>query len=128
MDELTMSVVLKAPVEIVYFAWINSEEHTLFTGAEAEIEPVIGGKFAAWDGYISGETVKLDPPKRIVQQWRTTEFPDDAPDSMLEVLFEPVAEGTKLTLVHTDIPDGQCESYRQGWEEFYFKPMQEYYK
>jgi len=24
-------------------------------------------------------------------------------------------EGTKITLIHTDIPDGQGEGYRKGW-------------
>ena len=30
-------------------------------------------------------------------------------------------------LTHTDLPEGQIESYRQGWEAFYFKPMREYF-
>jgi len=47
---------------------------------------------------------------------------------MLEVLLEPVEEGTRLTLVHTHIPQNQSEEYKQGWEEYYFKPMLEYFR
>jgi activator of HSP90 ATPase len=128
MEKLKMGEDFSAPVEKLYNAWINSEEHSQFTGAGAEIDPVIGGKFTAWDGYISGVTLELDPPKRILQHWRTTEFPEDAPDSLLEILFQPVTGGTKITLVHTEIPDGQAQSYREGWEDYYFTPMKEYFK
>jgi len=62
------------------------------------------------------------------QAWRTSEFPNDSPDSYLDVLLERVAEGTKLTLTHRDMPALQIDSYRQGWEDFYFKPMREYFK
>ena len=74
-----------------------------------------------------GKTLELTPDQRIVQTWRTTEFPDEAPDSHLEVLLEELAEGTKVTLSHSDMPEDQVDSYRQGWEDFYFKPMKEYF-
>ena len=33
----------------------------------------------------------------------------------------------KVTLTHSDMPEDQVHSYRQGWEDFYFKPMNEYF-
>jgi hypothetical protein len=42
-------------------------------------------------------------------------------------VFEKTEGGTKVTLTHADMPEDQVESYRQGWEDFYFKPMREYY-
>jgi activator of HSP90 ATPase len=41
--------------------------------------------------------------------------------------LETAGKETKLTLIHTDIPDGQAESYEGGWEDSYFKPMREYF-
>ena len=35
--------------------------------------------------YIEGKNLELEKDKKIVQKWRTTEFPDDAPDSDLEI-------------------------------------------
>jgi activator of HSP90 ATPase len=127
MDKLKMSVVLNSTKEILFNAWLNYEEHAAFTGAGAVVDPKVGGKFTAWDAYISGTTIKLEPFNRIVQKWRTTEFPEDAPDSLLEILFEDAPKGCRLTLVHTEIPDGDGEMYREGWEDYYFKPMKEYY-
>jgi activator of HSP90 ATPase len=113
--------------ERLYRAWLNGEEHAAMTGSPAQIEPHVGGHFAAWDGYISGVTLELQPFYLIVQAWRTTEFPAEAPDSRLEVWLEGKDGGTQLRLVHTEIPDGQSEDYRQGWEEFYFEPMGAYF-
>jgi activator of HSP90 ATPase len=90
----------------IYEAWLNSEGHSRMTGSAAQVDGRAGGKFTAWDGYIFGTTLELTLNQRIVQSWRTSEFPDDAPDSRVEVIFE---------------------EYRQGWDDFYFKPMKSYF-
>ena len=95
--------------ERIYRSWLDSDEHSAFTGSPAQIDPGVGGKFTAWDGYINGKTLKAEPFQRIVQAWRTTEFPEQTPDSQLEILVEEVDGGAKVTLIHTDIPDGQAE-------------------
>jgi activator of HSP90 ATPase len=98
------------------------------TGSPANVDGTVGGAFSAWDGYIFGQTLELTPNQRIAQAWRTSEFPDDAPDSHIEVDLEEVPGGTKITLRHSNIPANQVDSYRQGWEDFYFKPMKEYFR
>ena len=123
----TMSAVIPATASEIYSAWMSSDGHTAMTGSPANVDGKVGGKFTAWDGYIFGSTLELEPDRRIVQAWRTSEFPDDALDSHLEILFEEVAEGTEVTLTHSDMPEDQVHSYRQGWEDFYFKPMKEYF-
>ena len=42
-------------------------------------------------------------------------------------MLEEVEEGTRLTLIHSEIPEGQGEQYRQGWEEHYFEGVREYF-
>jgi activator of HSP90 ATPase len=96
------------------------------TGAAAQIDPRPGGVFTAWDGYIEGVTLQLEPGRRIVQTWRTSEFEPDDADSQIEVVLEPSDVGTVLTLHHTRIPDGQS-GYEQGWVDSYFSPMSEYF-
>ncbi len=111
----------------LYDAWLNAKEHSAFTGADATVDAKEGGAFTAWDGYISGVNVCLEPKKRIVQRWRSTEFPKGSGDSCLEVLFEAIDGGTRVVIVHTDIPKGQAKQYSKGWKEFYFKPMRAYF-
>ena len=126
---IRMSIVLPTSPKEIYEGWLDSKTHAKFTGgSEAKIDARINGKFTAWDGYISGITLEMEPDHRIVQTWRTTDFPADAADSRLEVILEKVDKGTKMTLIHTQFPPDQMEEYRSGWEEFYFQPMRTYFK
>ena len=126
--EFTVSTNLPASPEKIFRSWLSSEGHSAMTGSTAKVEPRVGGKFTAWDGYITGKTLELKPYSRIVQAWRTSEFPDQSPDSRLEILLEAVKDGTKLTLIHSNIPDDQADSYEGGWDDNYFKPMKDYFK
>ncbi len=128
LENIELSITLPVDVKTLYKAWLDTDEHSEFTGADAEIDPEVGGSFTAWDGYIEGKNIELISNKKIVQSWRTSEFAKKDKDSLLEILFEKVKEGTKLTLIHTNIPAGQAESYTQGWKDFYFKPMKKYFK
>jgi uncharacterized protein YndB with AHSA1/START domain len=122
-DSIKVSAVIPGPPKDVFAAWMSSKGHSAMTGSEAKVTPRAGCKFSAWEGYISGMTLALDPPARILQSWRTTDFADEDPDSRLEVLLEPARGGTKVTVVHTLIPAGHGAEYRKGWIDFYFKPM-----
>lgn len=127
-NEFTLTAEFNTNTETIYKAWISTQGHTLMTGSPAKVDGRAGGEFTAWDGYIWGTFLELDENKRILQSWRTGEFPEDAEDSRVEVLLEETGGKTKLTLIHSAIPEGQADSYKQGWEDFYFKPMREYFQ
>lgn len=127
MDAFEISVALPVSAAALYEAWLDSAAHSAFTGAKAVIDPSVGGKFTAWDEYIHGETLELEPGSRIVQSWRTSEFAADAPDSRIEVSFANSEDDTILTLKHSDLQPGDGDKYKQGWEESYFEPMRAYY-
>ena len=93
----------------------------------ADASAEVGGEFSAWDGYISGKNLELEPGKRILQSWRTQQFSESDADSELEIVLEGVPEGTKLTLKHTKLPDHGMQ-YKDGWVEHYFDPMKAYFK
>ena len=111
----------------LYLAWLSSEQHSAMTGGTAKIDPTVGGKFSAWNGYITGKLVVLDLGRRIVMSWRTSDFPRDAIDSKVEVHFEALGGSTRLTVLHMEIPEGQGEKYRAGWNDKYFAPMRTYF-
>ena len=126
-NEFELSEIFPVTAEEIFDAWLSSEGHSQMTGSPAKVEGRIGGAFTAWDGYIWGITREMERPRRIVQAWRTSEFPEESPDSQVEILLEKVEDETRLTLKHTNIPVEQAEGYKQGWEDFYFKPMREYF-
>jgi activator of HSP90 ATPase len=112
----------------VYEALVDGKRHSEFTGSKATSDPKVGGKFTAWDGYIFGKHLKLEKAKRIVQEWKTTEWPADFPPSTVEFTLKETKGGTELTIVHSDVPAEQADSYRQGWIDFYWKPLKQYFK
>jgi activator of HSP90 ATPase len=122
-----LTCVLPATPEAIYDAWLSSAKHAAMTGGDAKASKRPGGAYEAWDGYITGRNVELIPSRKIVQTWRTSEFPDDHADSTLTVTLTPMEAGTKLTLNHSGVPD-DLRSYEQGgWRENYFEPMQAYF-
>lgn len=125
LDQLQLRDVFPAAPERIYALWMDSEGHALMTGSEAVIDAREGGRFSAWDGYITGVTERLEPGRLIVQSWRTSEFPDGAGDSRVEVLLRPVEGGCEITLVHSGIPEGQGDRYKTGWIDYYFEPLRE---
>ena len=124
-DRLRVTAVIPASPENIYRAWLDGSEHSAFTGSRATVDD--NGRFTAWDGYIQGTTVDRHPGRRIVQTWRTAEFPKGSPDSRVEIQLERMADGTRMTLIHTDIPEGQGEQYKSGWSSKYFAPMKAYF-
>jgi uncharacterized protein YndB with AHSA1/START domain len=116
-----------APCEAVYRAWLSSELHSAMTGGRAVINPVVGGAFTAWDEYINGTTLELEPFHRIVQTWRTAQFTEDHSDSQIEVTFEPRGDGTLVTVRHSSVPSDQLGYENGGWQKSYFDPMKDYF-
>jgi activator of HSP90 ATPase len=126
-EQIELAAVLPVEPERIYKAWMDEDAHTLFTGENAVINPIEGGRYSAWDGYIRGRTLTLEPFRRILQSWRTSDFPTDAPDSMLEVLIEGRAGESVLTLRHSEIPYGQANQYEECWRNFYLQPLLVYF-
>jgi activator of HSP90 ATPase len=128
METIKLTKTFRVKPAVVYSAWLNSKAHTGMTGGIAKVNSKLNSKFSAWDGYITGKTIELKANRRIVQQWRTTEFPTDAPDSIIEINLLAIQKGTKLIMIHKNIPAGQSDNYKKGWKDFYFKPMEEFFK
>jgi|WetSurMetagenome_2_1015567.scaffolds.fasta_scaffold407008_1 uncharacterized protein YndB with AHSA1/START domain len=126
-NAFTISVSFPVPPETVYAAWLDGRIHGLMTGDKAKSSAKVGGAFTAWSGYISGTNLELEPNRRILQSWRTTEFTESDADSRLEIVVNASRTGCTLRLKHSGIPAGQADNYRQGWKDHYFLPMLEYF-
>lgn len=125
--EFTLKSIFNTSPKEIYLSWLNSEKHSLMTGGEAHISDKINEEFTAWDGYIEGKNLILEPYERIVQSWRTSEFEDGEEDSQIEILLNEVEGGTELTIIHTNVPESG-DNYISGWKDFYFTPMQDYFE
>ena len=124
--EFTLKKKINATAKDIYTTWLNSEGHTKMTGGEATVSDKIGAGFTAWDGYIEGKNIVLEPYKRILQSWRTSQFEENEKDSQIEILLVEDNKQTELTLIHSNVPDSG-EHYKKGWDDHYFQPMKAYF-
>jgi len=125
---INQTVVVSATPLDVYEAFVNARKHAAFTNSPATGTARVGAKFTAWDGYISGVHRRLVKGRRIVQDWQTSQWPEGAPPSKLELTFTRVQRGTAIRMHHSNVPAEQAASYRQGWVDYYWTPLKAYFR
>ncbi len=126
--EFVVETTIKASPERIYSAWLDSDAHSAMTGSIAIITQDVGDKFTAWDGYIWGTTLELQPNRYIKQTWRTTDFSEEQEPSLVEIFFDADgAGGTILKIKHSALTDADGD-YEQGWVDYYFDPMKMYFE
>jgi activator of HSP90 ATPase len=124
---LRQSVIIPAMPQQVYEALMDSKLHAAFTGDTAKISREVGGKISAWGGYISGKNLSLVANKKIVQEWRASDWPKGV-ISKATFNLAKAGSGTKLTFVQVGLPADQYEEIKQGWIDYYWKPLKDYFK
>ena len=111
----------------VYNALVDPKKHSAFTGSRATMNARPGGSFTAWDDYITGKNLELMKGEKIVQEWKTSEWPQDYPSSVLQFTLTSVKGGTEIMMVHSKVPASQVEKYREGWVSAYWDPLKKYF-
>jgi activator of HSP90 ATPase len=87
---IKQKVMILASPNGVYAALVDPKKHSAFTESQASGNPIVGCRFTAWDGYISGKYVELEKGKRIVQEWVTNDWPEGYDSSKLELTFRGI--------------------------------------
>src|ERR1041384_5970425 len=127
-DGFEVEMVIPAEPQRVFSAWLDSKEHAAFTGGgEAVVEGWAGGRGISWGGYIHGILLGVDMGRRIIQTWRTSEFPPESRDSRVVVEFEAARGGTRVRIKHSELPPSQVKRYEKGWMDHYLKPLAKYF-
>ncbi|OGY79404.1 MAG: hypothetical protein A3B74_01015 [Candidatus Kerfeldbacteria bacterium RIFCSPHIGHO2_02_FULL_42_14] len=110
----------------VYEALMKSALHSQFTRSTARISAKVGGKISAYDGYIEGKNLELLSDKKIVQRWRASDW-DEEDSSVATFTLQKIKSGTKIIFTQTDVPDEHVQEIRQGWKDYYWKPLQKWF-
>lgn len=121
MAEFTTSIDIEAPPEIVFEHLVTEEGLLAWMGQRAEVDATPGGTFALdIDGNpIRGEYVVVDPHHTVVVTWGLLGS-DILPvgSSRVEFRLTPIDVGTRVDLLHTDLPEDQVPPHAQGWPHF----------
>ncbi len=128
----TITIIQKASISAtpaeIYETYTDAEKHAELTGSPATSIPKVGGGFTAWDGYIKGKYIGLEPGKKIVQEWASSDFPEGAAPSRLEIVLKEVKSGTELTMTHSGVPEEVAEDIAQGWKDYYWERLKKFFK
>ncbi len=83
----------------------------------------MGTQFALWVGDIHGTNTEVVKGKMLVQDCYGGDWTEP---SRVTFTLEPEEGGTKVILVHDNIPDAETDAIRDGWRRFYLGPMKGY--
>jgi len=112
---------IDAPVEDVYRHLTDPAAMIRWMGQHATLEPVPGGAFEIdINGVpVRGRYVEVDPPRRVVVTWGMAGNAELPPGSTeVEFTLSPIQTGTRLRLVHRNLPDSQAPVHAVGWKHF----------
>ena len=92
-------------------------------GISAELEPAPGGRFRFEiqpGQFCEGEYLVVEPPRRLVFTWGWTDPWFNLPPgfSRVEVTLESAPAGTRLRLVHDQLPGDIKIIHDDGWTRF----------
>ncbi|HYM92119.1 MAG TPA: SRPBCC family protein [bacterium] len=119
---IRQSVTIKASPHAVYEALMDSRKHAAFSGMPARISRKVGGPFTAYGPYLSGVNLELVPDRRIVQFWRSRNWPRHHYSTVTFALTK-VPGGTRLRFTQAGVPNGDYKDKKSGWITHYWKPM-----
>ncbi|MEU4745347.1 SRPBCC domain-containing protein [Actinosynnema sp. NPDC023658] len=119
-DRIERTVEIAQPPNKVWAALTTAEGLGSWFGDEAAIDLRPGG--SAWMRWTDGQATEMrvervEEPAVFGFTWHVFGIPEDDPRrTYVEFTLEPVAEGTRLTVVETGFAQLSEDGYRKGYE------------
>lgn len=114
-EPLVCERLIEASAETLFEFFTDPEKVARWLAAEATADPRPGGAYhqihidhEGTRHSIEGEFVEVSPPSRLVFTWPSG-------PSTVEVTFTPEAGGTRVRLVHRDVPASTRADHAEGW-------------
>lgn len=90
-------------------------------GDRARLDPRPGGEFTLFfgDNAVEGQYLELDAPRRLLISWgrrASDEFPPST--STLEVTLVAEGDGTRVSIVHSGLPQDELPKHAAGWSRY----------
>ncbi|MDN5761306.1 MAG: SRPBCC domain-containing protein [Microlunatus sp.] len=121
MTEHRTSIDIEAAPEAVFEFLVTDTGMTSWMGQWASLDAVPGGEFAVdIAGHPArGMFLEVDRPRRVTLSWGFAGH-ETLPPGSSTVSFEltPIRAGTRVEVVHTDLPEGDVPGHAAGWHHF----------
>lgn len=114
-------IYIDAVPETVFGFFTDPERMVLWKGMTASLDPRPGGEYRCRispSDLVIGEFREVTPYSRIVFTWGFESGPVLPGSTTVEVTLTPDGNGTRLRLVHRDIPREATDDHAGGWDHF----------
>jgi len=115
------SIYIAAEPQVVFDYFTKPEALVRWMGDRAFLDPRPGGEFTLGFGgnTVEGRYIEVHAPSRLVISWGrggSYEFPPHS--STLEVILRPEGDGTRVSIVHSGLPDTELSKHAAGWRHY----------
>jgi uncharacterized protein YndB with AHSA1/START domain len=115
------SIYIDAEPDEVFEYFTRPEALVRWMGDRAVLDPRPGGDFMLFfeERCVGGRYVELDRPRRLVIAWGRKGSREMPPfSSTLEVSFLPEQGGTRVSIVHSGLPESEAPRHALGWQHY----------
>jgi uncharacterized protein YndB with AHSA1/START domain len=121
MADYATAIDIHATPDEVFEYLVTANGLTAWMGQHAVVEPVAGGAFQVdiSGAAIRGEFLEVVRPHRVVVSWGlagSDEFPPGR--SRVTFTLTETADGTRVDLLHSDLPELRVAGHVDGWAHF----------
>ena len=120
-DPIRASIYIDAEPDRVFAYFTRPEAMVRWMGDFARLDPTAGGEFAVdIKGVpVRGRYLEVEPPTRLLISWGHAGSDRLPPGtSTVEVRLRPERRGTRVDIVHSDLPEPEASRHVQGWHHF----------
>ncbi len=121
MNAIKQSYRIARPPDEVWHALTDPEVIRQWSGSRAEYPLEPGASYSLWDGSIRGEIVEVVPLQRLVKTWKPVDWTRQ--DSVVTFTLSPLANGTRVDLVHENVEESDYNDTDEGWDIYYLGAM-----
>ncbi len=123
---IQLAASLPASPDRLFDMYLDSDEHSAFSGSPVTISPQPGAAFSAFNDVLTGTILQVVPKRLVVQSWRSPHWGPADLDSTLILTFLPEGDGGRIELTQVNVIDTDFAGVSQGWEKFYWTPWRAY--
>ena len=108
----------------IYSAITNPYTIELWSGYPAVMSTEPGSEFSLWEGDITGKNLEFGQDKKIVKEWY---FGEQEEKSIVTITIAADRDNSIVTVDHTNIPDDEFDNIAEGWREYYFGAIKDFF-
>lgn len=127
--KLTLSETFQGELPDVFSAFVDVNKMKVWSQGSLKIsfcenshEIMKDTKYTLFSDSIWACITRVNKPEQISMEWRQKAWPE-AHWSLVEMRFESVNGGTKLTLEQKHVPSEFVTNTQQGWRRYYFEAI-----